>query len=636
MITKKLAPLIAIALVVLFLLPGYVSAAGTTMASATISLPGEHLATADEDANIANDSSHTNHGTWNPTSTGVWVGSSTTESLFQINSVTSPQSYFSVTSEFKFSSYQIMSGASKFVVRSPFFIEPGMYNASLLIYRIGATTTYHFNDPGTFDPDPFGMEGVSGVGSITLVYRENIDLTDVSVADGNNQWVRDNRSYVLVTAPLYPDVRYIMRFGCYYLEDMSFKTYMSQDDIAVDRISNSYVNCFIQLNPIDHTWLSQNLSLDLGWSFDFRYGLGGRACSFTYYLAKGAQVQFFVYNPDWSLLNGYHSIAIPFYTANATARFSLSVKETAGPFTWTAAAYTYKDYVLAGSGSAMAPGGAGTQYLNVTITSEWAQQVTFYFQDNGKGYYFDDSFTQVGGDHYLHGRMTNGEYVQFSILNEYLVSVGQVDPINALNGTGAPLNPLPQQTELRVSDSGVLASIMITTGALVAIFGGPVGWVLGAVLIGGGVAIWLNDQLQRGNNVVSDIVNGVAGWIRGAVDAAWGVLVGIGQFLWQVAESIYGFFQWLVNAILEYGSILLGLLVVGVAMLLFFYPINYEVRILESFYLMAQGRIAEGANKGYRAGKDIVGDFTGAGKKAIKFGKKTNKWYQKRKGGDEE
>ena len=83
----------------------------------------------------------------------------------------------------------------------------------------------------------------------------------------------------------------------------------------------------------------------------------------------------------------------------------------------------------------------------------------------------------------------------------------------------------------------------------------------------------------------------------------------IGNWIKSVGEYIYNGLVWLANAIIEYGSILLGLVIIAVALFLFFYPLDYLIRILESFYLIAQGKYAQGAAKGRSTSSQMVDEF---------------------------
>ncbi len=80
--------------------------------------------------------------------------------------------------------------------------------------------------------------------------------------------------------------------------------------------------------------------------------------------------------------------------------------------------------------------------------------------------------------------------------------------------------------------------------------------------------------------------------------------------LWSIGEYIYDALTWLADQIVEYGAYLLGLLMIGAALLIFFYPIHYQLKLWTSALLLAQGKTAE-AQKGVEEVAADISDKAG-------------------------
>jgi hypothetical protein len=116
------------------------------------------------------------------------------------------------------------------------------------------------------------------------------------------------------------------------------------------------------------------------------------------------------------------------------------------------------------------------------------------------------------------------------------------------------------------------------------------------------VVSWLVEHAREFMIGAATLIWGV---MRNLIDFAMGVLQGMGNFIRAVGEFIYTALTWLVDSILEYGSILLGLLIVGVGLLIFFYPIHYQVKLWTAGLLMAQGKFTQADRELSGVAKDI-------------------------------
>jgi len=77
--------------------------------------------------------------------------------------------------------------------------------------------------------------------------------------------------------------------------------------------------------------------------------------------------------------------------------------------------------------------------------------------------------------------------------------------------------------------------------------------------------------------------------VRNLIDAAWDFLKGLGEWLWSIGEMIYDSLVWLMEAISEYGAILLGLAIVFVALAIVFFGIYYQLKLWLMGLALAKG-----------------------------------------------
>ncbi len=648
MLTKKLLPFYAIALVAILIIPQYVQAEVVTENTTVLNAPSEHQDDYDEMVNVANESAKQNHATWNPTYQGVWIGGSTKESLFKLNQVTTEPSVLTLSTEFRFSPYSIMNGVSQFVVRLPIFSSSDdFWYATMQIWKIPESDCYEYEV--TTDWLAGAPEGYQTYITTSFTdedhylvwnapYFDLMDPTDTSLFDGNYYWTVDDRMYVMVNAPLIANELYLFVLNVVYKAEARFTLYISPNDVASDSITTSYINTYIQTAPDTYVFDSNNFALDLGWSFDMRNGIGGRVVSRDFYLAEDAEIWFHVYVPNSNLIWGYHSIMIPFRTDDGTIEIKdLRVASRGLGFDDLiidqAAATTYRDYILASSASQFNISASGDYdpdfayescFMYIGFKMNSSERVTFILEDlpythnefnysiMGAWNFYSENLTEY--------TMIDLSYYAFHLFSSYLITDNELPApqIASISSWDAQFGHANEKVSIfDVLVIGLLAggTVIITTAVWV--FAGEdaaqaVSAGLGAIMV----------LYQYRDEILNAIWTGLQMAIRNAIDAAWNALVAIGQFLWSIGEWIWHALTWLADAIIQYGTILIGLLVVGVAMALYFYPLQFVIKILGSFLLMAQGRLEAAADKGLRASTGYVEDFTQPAKKVVKKGYK--------------
>jgi len=637
--TNGMLKLIAVALLMVLVIPQYVQASSRTeIITNTVSVDSANEGTYDETVNIATDASVTNPSTWNPSYQGVWVGGSTEESLFRFNEWTTPD-YFSLpsvdgsgvmesTTEFEFSSHQIMSGASEWVVRLPNYVDvTEIWDLWLRVYEIPSSNCYNFTPQAEALMTLESWIGLvfDAPSAVHLLYSLRLDLTDVNPMDGNDIYTLDHRTYVTIRAPIIPGHIYLFETVAQYEPNEQFKIYLSANDIASDGIYNSFVNRLTMSAPDAYQYNEKNLTLDLGWSFDFRVGLGGGYSGQEIYLAAGHELAFWTYCHDGGSTDGYHSIMIPFSKDNDTARFSVRVYKSSdlGTAFWTSAAYTYVGYILAHTvvnKDAGLTGFAG-DFFFVVIRPEWTMRIRFITDDlnpSGPLFWFDAMTGCVWNEtqqfFVYNGTVGSGPWdfrSNMHLVNSYLISYTMPSAPDVLVG-GKPLNnrlfyirqamidrltAIIELIPFAGAGKVILSMLEDIGGRLRQVVSGLYGGISGIPVVS-----WLVEHAREFMIGAATLIWGV---MRNLMDFAMGVLQGIGNFVRAVGEFIYTALTWLVDSILEYGSILLGLLIVGVGLLIFFYPIHYQVKLWTAGLLMAQGKFTQADRELSGVAKDI-------------------------------
>lgn len=565
---KKLLPVIAILLVFAMISPS-IMAAELNQNETVVTATSENESEYDEMANIADSSSMTNDQTWNPTYNGIFMGSSTKESLFKFNEVTAENATLGLAWKFRLTSNQIMSGVSEWTIRLPLYNTGDLEFIGFYMDRLITDVDYGFATAAY----PMMLIGVVD-GTIytdyTHVISTTIDPTDLSVADGDHEYTIDDRVYYRAIAPLFPDVDYVSFLVARYSTDSNFSYYMVPQDVCGDGNVNTTVARYNYNSHLDSYVIDDAvLATDPGFSFDFRVGMGSGVFGKLWNLDAGSNISYGMTVAATGAISGYHSIMVPFLAGdkviNATVSVDVYDDTSLLVDTWTAAATNYQDYIMACSAATIATN--GTLNLDITITVNTAESLALYFRAD-----IDDV------DVFLHNQIIEQSIIKFEPLASYLVSVNQVDSANVIL-TGTPINPIPEELEKNTDWAFIVASLL---------FPGLIPFNLATQCLSGGegVVTWL---VRNAGEFLYAGVTTVIGWITNAIDAIWDVLVGIGEFLWAVGEWIWEALEWLAEQIIEYGAILLGLLIIGVILMIFFVAIYAQLKLWGIVWSLAEG-----------------------------------------------
>lgn len=580
--TKLVMGILAVILVGMLIAPSYADAA-TTPRQTVFDLESEHESDYNKTRNIANNSTHRNDQTWTPEPKGVFVGSATQESHYQMQNIASEDTNLMLTWESQFASDQIMSGSSEFVVRTPLHVTDNIQICGLTIYAIENSSSYSVSSGTAIDfddnADPF-----------VIFDRSNIFTDDTTITDGNDVWAKNDRLYTKVTAPIVPDQLYLFSFEVEYDGEDSMEFYIAPNDVCNDGVLSSRVSYSIPTDPDMETSNTHELECDLGYSYDFRQGMGGGMTAQSFYLNPGDVLQFEATAPKQGTIDGYHTLMVPFKTNNGTAKFKVLSLDDSEIISENR---TYDDYVLASTDSPYNASDSDRYTYTIQLISQWEQRVQFYFEDQP---FNAENDASVVGYNSTRNSKIDDKQIGFQVLNRYKVCTNESTHLDI--GEAVP-------------DQGIqwdwweFAKTIFPTFHLIdAIIGeekasnyAEIGWGListtGPGLASGQFAWWLASQLHDSVPSLPELGESITGTLRNVIDGIWNVLNDMGEFLWSIGEELYDALTWLADQINEYGAYLLGMGIVMLAVVLFVFVVWSELKILNSVYLLAQGRTTE-------------------------------------------
>lgn len=601
MISKNVLSVLAVILALVVISPSMM-AVTLDESEILVDMESANAAEYDELNNLANNTVHSNYATWDPMPSGVWIGSDTEESLYELNMVTANNSYFTMTWAVRFASSQIMNGASQFTVRLPIYVDAYVTGVSLSILASDTVKSH----------DLVGNVPTWNVSaSLDYIYvKDFLDPADVSVVDGNDVFTRNNRMYVSIIAPILAEQIYVFVMTATYGPDGNPSFYISPNDVATDQIINSWMGWSIPTGPGMFSVGQERFDIDWGASYDVRGGLGNGITSIQLYMNEGDELWFTIWAPYVLGLNGYHTIGIPFYTANGSAQFNVTItqRSVGGATVLTNTSEVWYDQMIMVSNNAAVNATGATSFhkqFTVNLTSCTGQWVTFYFKNSP----LDNPGVTLNGTKYT---MLNPDlddpyvddaelFIGFTPILSYLVCPVKITtPV-----MGSVVEPVETETEsyfgqgifkglfsfwVKVNQYGEefrAKTFDIQTPGETVVFAV-------SLLYGGGtvVAWWVVSALTDIPSPI-DVYREVKGTIENLLDMAWGALKALGNFIWSIGEYIFDALTWLADQIIEYGAYLLGLLIIAAALLIFFFPIHYQLKLWSAALLLAQGKISQ-------------------------------------------
>jgi hypothetical protein len=599
MISRKLVPLIAVAIIALMFIPQYASATSYSPNLTTIQMDSEHASSYDKLVNVANNSALENQDTWDPAPQGIWIGGSTEESSLRLGPIFTVTSTILLTWEFSLTSNQIMSGAGGWTMRFPFdTTDVGAWTFNL--YQIPSSKCYFTEMNGADASLNFTSPVYQICGDASGGYNP-------LYSDGDAYWVNDARAYLRVNAPIIPGNIYLAEWQITPIVDGRVVVFLSPNDVCSDENLNSSISWSVAIAPLTYDFARNNLTLDLGCSFDMNQGLGNGAMYVDKYIAAGDMVWFWV----WANVNNtnvYHTINLPVYSQAGETRWEINVYNADSlALLWSNPATTYYGAIIQCSAATIDLSLNNTiKFLFITMESSWSQNIRFVLGDKpniddglfGRSYNVEGNATEILG--------TSGQFFNLGPIVTYHLSTMAI-PTPDVN----PNNPWPQlQTFIQKDVWSDVWVFLINLGITVGMGGLPfpflvhnqAGDTMGDVVF--------KDLMALANFGVG-VYGTIAGMLRNTIDAIWGTLVAIGDFIWSVGEWLYDAILWLADAVMEFGAIVLGLLAIFVIIIIFFFAIWFQLKIYSIFLKLAQGDTRGAMKEGQELASTIE---KGAGK----------------------
>jgi len=595
-------PIVAVALVCMFILPGYVQAAEYVDKTIDMEIDSENQDNYDEVVNLGDPSTAaTNPDTWTPSPRGIWLGASTEESLFSLNDILYDNNTLDLFHEVKFNSTQIMNGASITIIRSPVNME-GVESLRFSLYRLLDDSGWSIFEVG---------DSHLITGAYEYVARVDVNISDTSITGGEDTWIQGDRCYIELHAPIYSGVNYVLHWRVTYDIDARPSIYLSSQDVANDNITNTRAALVNEVEPDNIVIRNYSWAVEPGVSYDMINGLGNSLYAESVYVHAGDYLTWEASDPDYpdDEWDYYHTLMMPFvtddHTLNATVRYTMA--NTNETLVWQDSRTEWLDYILACS-EAPIEFGSGGRYTRVNITFNEDVRVNFMFVDT-PDYYLDDMATFVlsGIAHTIYARPWAS----------YQLSLGDIVP-PSVNPYDWPGLLEVQENQKQTWYGTIIGIAMVIVGAAAIATG--IGIPLGAALVVGGVSMMILEDIahRSGYRGLPDLVAGV---FSNAIDAIWDALQGVGEFLRSVGEGIWDAITWFVDAVIEFGAYLIGMLLIPIAMLIFFYPVQYQLKLWSFAWAMADGDL-RGAG---REANGIIRDSSKAVRTTIRMASKVDR-----------
>lgn len=587
MISKNVVAFLAIFAALMIVTVPFASAAGGSVErQITMEIDSVNESRYNEIVNLGDPSSAaTNPSTWNPTPSGIWLGASTEESLFSFHDVMRENNYFNVFHEVIFNSTQVMNGASVTIIRSPINMD-GVVALDFAMYRLtvpGWEIKYAWGD--------YGLDA-----TYYTVARMTVDISDYNITSGSDSWIKDGRLYIELHSPIYSGVDYVLHWNVVYAPEVNPTVYLTSQDVANDGLYQMKVGIVNEIAPDDIVTSSYSWDVEPGISYDMLNGLGNNLYAESIYVHAGDNLTFqsTITNDD----EYYHTLMIPFVTEDHTLDATVTVHKSRFDDTvlWQDSRTEWYDYILACSDTSIS-GEIGAALVNITFNEDTRINLMFFDLPEPLEYWANQANFVIGGvEHTIFARPWAS----------YQLSLGEVLP-PSIDPYDWPDLVEMEKNKQQTWFGTIIGTIMIVVGATAIATG--IGIPLGAALIAGGVSMIILENVAHGMGYqgLPDLLTGV---FTNVLDAAWDTLSGVGDFLWSIGESIYDAIVWFIDAVIEYGSVLLGLLIIGVALALFFIPIYTQLKLWGIVWSMAKGKLDKAVSQAqdlYGQAQEVVG-----------------------------
>jgi hypothetical protein len=422
------------------------------------------------------------------------------------------------------------------------------------------------------------------------VARIDIDMTDTSITSGNDCWTVDGRTYVEVHAPIYSDVTYVFQWIVRYQMDVRPAIYLSSQDVANDGEVRTELYITHTAAPDEVYRQRYSWNIEPGISYDMRNGLGNGLYAESKYVRTGDQLRFNIVQPFNSHTFFYDTLMLPFATDDSRLKARVELMQgkdkDASQIIWTEDREEWIDYILACSNETSTGHVGGNLWMRITFLED--KRVNFMFIDTPRKIDVYDrnraDFVLDGINHVVYARPWHS--YQHSV---FPVTSPSMDPADA------PIMPeVVENQQMNWFGSLIGVALIVAGAALIPIGLGVPVMIAGAAMIAGGVSLLILDEIAH-NKGYSGVGEYLGGIFSNAIDNLWDELQAVGSFLWSVGEGIWDGLVWFADAVTEYGSVLLGLLIIAVALALFFAPIYTQLKLWGIAWRMAEGDVQAAA-----------------------------------------
>jgi hypothetical protein len=574
---------------------------------------------ADEVQNNLDEGTSTNFDSWDPVPSGVWYGGWAIESQLRLSVVPDDDFSIALATVCSFGSEIIMSGAARTIVRLPIFTSGDPWTRAILnIYEIDETTNWtfqrdpHFNQLG----DPAGDHHLndmkinfSGSNHELIFWSKNYSPTDISPTDGDDHYTRTNRTYAIVDAPIKPDTYYLFVTYVWFASDKYVEIFLQPDSLTNGAWNASTIATYNEDAPDSFQLQISNLSVSLGYSFDFRNGFGNSAYGLDLYMYGGDDISFNSYiDPDTIDDSHYLSFMLPYRSILDNISWDGSIYIIRDDSHGFVEVFAFSDYIT-------------NDFILISMVDIWSNNVTGQFNgwfrisleiQNDTRIYFPlwdiptatgdqrmglDWFTNSSGDQFNNIWETNdrfnynpmqyisvvrtagGDYTYHWMIQHSIQFNNYYWTKSVANSGGTEV--LDQNDNMTLTQKVIFGfgSILIRMGDVTTTISQPLGTTLRAF----GTAAQIVAQY-------ADFPDPV-GWVWDKIQYLAGLIQTIGQWIWRAVQEVVGIIRWFVEQVTYYASIILGLLILLVAFMVFFLPVYISAKIALMIVKAAKGDV---------------------------------------------
>jgi len=563
--------------------------------------------------NRLDDDATNNRDTWNPSPSGVYVGGYSLESKMRLTMVPDDDCSVSMAQVVRFDASQIMSGASYFVMRLP--VAATYEYAYVDIYEISSSCNWTFSEnitmwgPLEHTRNSLRVNFTSGEGNQSLVYWSSlIDPSDESPTDGDFYYTRDNRTYCQIRCPIRTDQYYLIVTTAKYVSDSYVEMYWQPESLT-GAWNRSTLGTYNKIAPDTAQIVIENFNISLGYSFDFREGFGAGMCGYNKYMSANSQIKFYRRLHDVDL-GQYFTFMFPFYAdlTNISVRVHIVAFDFAGNYeVLIENTAEYNDFVIISTANILdteIPGAwkahwEGWLWIYLQFGNE--TRYRFYnrdldFQDEGfnstwieggDDLHYDRNAVHAPGWRYMpsHYFMWNDTALNFDIVFWQIQAYVQLNNYKWTQ-SGAPTDSRPVEPrsweDMDFTEKAFygVGKFLITMGSVATHFNPGIGYALNAA----GTTLQLIAQY-------ADLPDPF-GWLSDGLNWVWNKLQTVGEWLYKVGQAIIGAISWFVDALVYYGSIILGILILVLAFIVLFLPIWASAKVAQIIVHAASGRTA--------------------------------------------